>query len=94
MSGLEVPFSSLYEAGAHESLALLRKRTVDLSEGIYLAKSEAATVSTSRKHVIARNKENALAHHDMILYSEGGAIPIQVKDCFMPPSEEAVESRA
>ena len=80
----KVLFRFLYTLSEVKSAELLQRVIFDFSEGIDLPVSE-GTVLNSAKHAVTRNRSSRTAHHDLILYSKEGPIPLQIKNSFMNP---------
>ena len=86
-----VQFTSLYICSEEESLTLLKNRTLDFSDGIDCPKIEATIETSQLAHAVTRNSSIRSAHHDMILYSNEGPIPVQVKASFTRPTTADIE---
>jgi hypothetical protein len=79
-----VPFSDLYDFGGAESetsQSLLGNFQLDLSEGIFYPQIE-AFVNDDLPLAVIHNLNNHNAHHDIILSTNLGCIPVSVKASF------------
>ena len=89
---VNVKFTSLYPLSSYHASSLLDNRTIDFSQGIDFPETE-ATVEKVSDHSVTRNREVTTAHHDMILSSKEGPIPVQVKASFRTPSAKDIISQ-
>ena len=87
---VDVKFDSLYNL--HQSAPPLHNRTIDFSQGIDFPDKE-ATVESCTTQTVTRNRESPTAHHDIILYSKEGPIPLQVKASFKTPTSKQINSQ-
>ena len=87
---IDIPFNILYDS--NEDAELLQRVTLNFSQGIDYPVSE-ATVLNSVKHAVTRNRNSPTAHHDLILYSEEGPIPVQIKNSFKNPRSKEVKKQ-
>jgi len=79
-----VPFWDLYDFGGAESKvsqSLLAKFQLDLSEGIFYPSTE-AFVNQNLPLAVIHNRNHQDAHHDIILPTNLGCIPVSVKASF------------
>ena len=88
----DVLFRFLYTLSEDESAERLKRITFDFSEGIDLPVSE-GTVFNSAKHAVTRNRSSRTAHHDLILYSKEGPIPVQIKNSFKNPRSKEIKKQ-
>jgi hypothetical protein len=89
----DVCFTAIYLSSEFEELDLLKTRTIDLSQGIDYPTTEATIASSSLLHAVTRNREVQTAHHDMILYSKEGPIPVQLKASFKTPTGKHIKNQ-
>jgi hypothetical protein len=90
--GDTVPFCAIYDFGGAESeqsMHLLSDLKTDLSQGIYYPTTE-LSINQDLPHAVIHNKNIHNAHHDIILPTNQGGIPISVKASFNLAGESVI----
>jgi hypothetical protein len=82
----DVSFRSLYRSEFAEWSTILDVRTFDFSQGLNLPLTGEVVGSKTLAHAVTWNVELRNAHHDLILYSKQGSIPVQLKYSFDTPT--------
>jgi hypothetical protein len=87
-----VPFCAIYDVGgveSEQSMHLLLDLKTDLSQGIYYPNIE-LSIDQDLPHAVIHNKNIHNAHHDIILPTNQGVIPISVKASFRLAGESVI----
>jgi hypothetical protein len=88
-----VPFCQIYDFGGAESdqsRSLVSSLMIDLSEGIFYSEKE-VFIQQNLPHAVIHNKNNHNAHHDIILPTNQGGIPISAKASVSLAGESVID---
>ena len=88
-----VPFSTLYDFDKQERKGVWDKVQVNLSQGIYFPSEEVFVDHQNLPYAVIHNRTIYHAHHDIILPTKQGAIPVSAKASFSYDGSKVEEQR-